>query len=586
MGEVDAMRRCDRIGWSAGLALSLCCLGPATRAAEKVAVRVDPRRVTLRLGESCRLKATVRGTRERDVRWQVEGEGAAGTVSERGIYTAPAVATTPTAIRVRATAVADAEAVGEALVQIPAVRLRVEPERLTVPAGRAVRLRARVEGAPDERVTWSVDGGPENGQMNGSGLYTAPARVATSASITVRATSVADPSKSATATLSIADVDVSVEPREATVRLGEGQAFQARVGGAEQSGVTWSVLEAEGGQVSDTGRYRTPAKMRTPATVTVAVTSVVDPNKRALARVKIPAVSVEVSPTGAPRDRHRRSAGIGATVYKVVRITLPLDPLDTLASFPLFRGRSGNVYVPAGGDYQLSAEVRNAADGDVIWSVEGGDENGTISKDGLYHAPTRLTTPRVVHVRAISAADPDKSAVALLHIPPIWVEPSPARAGTLMGAAVQLRAEAHNSEDESLLWSVDGGEKNGSVSDTGLYRPPEHLATPATVVVRATSAADRSKSAEIRVTIPAVAIRVHPGEQSLRPGETVRFRADVDGSEERGVRWEIEPRLGRIGDDGLYVAPDSDAERVVQVTAISLADPTKRATATVRLRGR
>ena len=59
-----------------------------------------------------------------------------------------------------------------------------------------------------------------------------------------------------------------------------GQAFQARVQGTEQSGVTWSVLEAEGGHVSDTGRYRTPGKMRTPATVTVAVTSVAMPTVR------------------------------------------------------------------------------------------------------------------------------------------------------------------------------------------------------------------------------------------------------------------------------------------------------------------
>jgi hypothetical protein len=326
--------------------------------------------------------------------------------------------------------------------------------------------------------------------------------------------------------------------------------------------------------------------MRTPTTVTVVATSVADPNRSVMAQLKVPAVGISVSPTGAPRARQKKSRNLGATVYKVVKISLPFDPLDSLVSFPFFRGRSGKVYVPAGGAYQLSAEVRDCANTDVLWSLEGGEAEGTITPDGLYHAPSRLTTPRVVQVRAASAADPSKSAVAVLHIPPIHVDASPQRTTTRMGAAVQLHAEVANSEEDGITWSVDGGDRNGTVSDIGLYRPAEQMATPATVVVRATSMADPSKSAEIRIAIPAVSIRIRPGGTSLRPGDTTRFRAEVAGSEDPSVRWEIEPSLGRIGEDGLYAAPDEPVAGFVQVTAISAADPSKRATATVRLRGR
>jgi hypothetical protein len=162
-----------------------------------------------------------------------------------------------------------------------------------------------------------------------------------------------------------------------------------------------------------------------------------------------------------------------------VRISIPFDPLDTLVSFPFFRGRSGKVYVPAGGAHQLSAVVRDCANPSVTWSVDGGEENVAVTRDGLYLAPERLPTPRVVQVRATSVADPSKSAVALLHIPPIIVDASPSRATTRMGAAVQLQAEVQNSEETQVLWrvtpgfgGVGGAATTPPLSPTGASPPP------------------------------------------------------------------------------------------------------------------
>src|SRR5437899_6875067 len=119
-----------------------------------------------------------------------------------------------------------------------------------------------------------------------------------------------------------------------------------------------------------------PARLATPATITGVATSAADPTKRATARISIPEVKLTLNADGVPRERRRRT--ISATVYTAVRLTLPLDPLDAIVAGPLFRGRSGKIYVPAGGAYRFTAKVLNAANAGVEWSVEGGDANGRV----------------------------------------------------------------------------------------------------------------------------------------------------------------------------------------------------------------
>ncbi|MBX3113070.1 MAG: hypothetical protein KF836_00745 [Fimbriimonadaceae bacterium] len=59
---------------------------------------------------------------------------------------------------------------------------------------------ATIVGSANTAVTWSVDGGASKGSINAAGLYTAPA---TPGTYTVRATSVADPTISRTATVTV-----------------------------------------------------------------------------------------------------------------------------------------------------------------------------------------------------------------------------------------------------------------------------------------------------------------------------------------------------------------------------------------------
>jgi hypothetical protein len=505
----------------------------------------------------------------------------AGAVDQAGLYTAPAQAETPATVILQAET--DDTDAGEARILIPAVRVRVQTERPRLELGEACRLRATVEGAEESRVTWSVDGGPAHGAINESGLYTTPDQHDTPATVVVRATSIADRTKSAVATLRLEPVTIQVSPREARMRMGETRRFTAAVRGAHRTGVRWSVVGEGNGSITPSGLYTPPDSMGTPAVVTVAAASEADPTKVAQARVTISEVGITIRALGAPSSHRRAAPSIGATVYNVVKLSLPLDPLDSLVRFPFFRGRSGKIYVPLGGAYQFQAKVEGS-DNDIRWSLEGGADRGEISSDGLYRAPDHMVTPQVVRIIAQSAADPGRRAVATLNIPPVYVDARKQRLVAPLGAAVQLEAQVHNTENERVRWRVEGGDERGKVSESGLFQPAEPLTTPTTVLVHAVSDADETKSVPFEIAVPEVSVRLSSTEATARAGQTIRLHAEVRGTVDGSVHWRLDPPLGTITPAGTYTPPaDLPGEAQVQITATSVADPTKSDRAVLRL---
>ena len=81
----------------------------------------------------------------------------------------------------------------------------VTPAQAQVPTGQSVSFTASVDASEglDKSVVWSVDGGAASGTISPNGVYTAPLVVPANPTVTVRATSKADPSKSATAQVTI-----------------------------------------------------------------------------------------------------------------------------------------------------------------------------------------------------------------------------------------------------------------------------------------------------------------------------------------------------------------------------------------------
>ena len=436
----------------------------------RIKVTLTPTTAQMGAGASAHFEATVTGTRwwqTTAVNWSVQ-EGDGGTVDSKGNYTAPASAGT---FHVVATSVADPSRSGSAAVTVtggqapspaPAISVSVSPASGSTTPGGTLAFTASVQGGgagQSTDVAWSVQesGG---GTVDGSGRYTAPG----SAGIFhVVATSVADSSKSARATVAVSPaatpISVVISPTNAAVGTGQSTTFTATVSGGspgQSTAVTWSVQEPAGGSIDGAGRYTAPG---TPGTFHVVATSVANPSQSARAAISV-SQSSNISVSVAP-------ATVAAITGAVVAFT---------------------ATVGGGAPGQSTA---------VTWSVQeaGG---GNVDGSGRYTAPA---TPGTFHVVATSVADPSRSGqatVAISQPPSISVAVSPASASTSVNGVLAFSA-AVTGTSSGVTWSVQesGG---GSIDGSGRYTAP---ASAGTFHVVATAVADRSKSGQATVNVSA-----------------------------------------------------------------------------------
>ncbi len=427
-------------------------------------VTVTPKTVTVKAGEKATFSAAVKDAKEPRVLWSVEGGDSHGTISSSGVYTAPAEAGTYTVVATNAvdTSKKDTATVKVEAVQTPTVIVKVTPEAVTIGQGTVADLTAEVSGSSITAVQWSVEGGDENGTVSSTGRYTAPNK---SGTFTVTATSVADPTKQGSASVTVEpvvveEVKVTVSPASASTPWDGTVQLTAEVTGTNNLAVQWSVEGGDAnGFVSSTGVYRAPKKT---GTFTVTATSVADPTKKASATVRVDPVVVED-----------------------VKVTV--SP------------KTGTVAQDA--SFSLSAQVTGTNNLAVQWSVEGGDDNGTVSSTGVYRAPRREGT---FTVTATSVADPTKSDSATLTVEPVVVPTvvvsvTPKTATVEQGAAVSLTAEVTGTSVVAVTWAVEGGSANGTVTSAGVYTAPNK---PGTYTVTATSVADASRKDSAVITVP------------------------------------------------------------------------------------
>jgi hypothetical protein len=180
-----------------------------------VYVTVTPASASVAVNKQQQFSAIVTGNANQAVQWDVNGAvGGNGTVgfidSISGLYTAPATPPTPATVTVHATSQAVSQAVGSAAVTIsapPQVSVTISPTSASVRVGRTVTFTATVHNATNTSVSWSVNGIAGGnaivGTISASGVYTAPASVPSPSTVTVKAVSVADTSKSASANVTV-----------------------------------------------------------------------------------------------------------------------------------------------------------------------------------------------------------------------------------------------------------------------------------------------------------------------------------------------------------------------------------------------
>jgi hypothetical protein len=565
-------------------------------------VSVSPATALLFLGQTQQFTATVTGNSNTNVTWSVNGVGGGnstvGTITSGGLYTAPTLAPSSPSVTIAATSQADSSASGTATVTIESdIQVTISPATATVTTGSSQTFTAQVTGtgSPSTAVNWSLTGsacptGCGTLATNGNAAtYTAPSAAPASPTVSIIATSAADPSKSATATVTIVAAQacapaVSISPASASLALGAQQSFTATVCFSTNQNVTWSVTGAgcsgtNCGTVSSTGTntatYTAPASLPPANPVTVVATSAADSSQSASASITItssctPAISV--SPAAAT--------------------------------------------VALGGQESFTASVCFTTNQSVSWAVIGsgcsGTNCGTVSSTGAntatYTAPASLPPSNPVTLVATSLADSTKSATASIGVTSaVAVTLSPVAAEVAVNRRVGLSASVQPTTNQAVTWAVNGvtngnttlgqicvsgsnpcSPPSGAVTGTVDYLAPASVPSPADVYVKATAAADTSRSATGEIGIFAhPSVEISPVNSVVAPSGTVEFAATVLSTTNTNVTWKVScgsAACGSITSSGVYTAPAAaPTPNSITVTATSQDDPTQSASATVAL---
>lgn len=419
-------------------------------------------------------------------------------------------------------------------------------------------LQALVVGAPvtDNGVVWTCSvspalsgacsGFPSTSPPSSNGLsskvYSAPTLISIHTTVTITATSVADPTQSAIVLIALTPtaITILVNPSTSTPAPGATVNFSAIVQGTSQTAVTWSINSAVGtfSSSGSTASYTAPNPIPSAATLKVTATLVADPTVTGTATITLAATSVTISPTSAT--------------------------------------------LTAGQSQHFIATVTNGQSG-VTWSIS--PNLGTIDQSGNYTAPSS-TAGQKVSVIATSVDDPTKSATATVTLSAASVSITPTAVTLVAGQSQQFTATVTNSQN-GVVWSINP--QVGSIDMvTGLYTAPSIISSGQKVSVIATSMDDATKSATATVTLnlPAgLTIAISPTTVSLSNSETQQFGVTLTNATNTAVVWSISPSTGAgtLDNTGFYMAPAAITIAKATITVQSVQDPTKTATATVTL---
>lgn len=277
--------------------------------APAIAVSISPAAPSTATGGSLQLSASVTGTTNGAVTWDLPGGAATGTLVSTGpanaTYTAPAL---PGAYAVRATSAADAgksATVNVVVSQGTGFRISGTPR---IAPNTSSQFTALFNDTPVEAL-WAFEG-PANGcTISASGLFTAGAANTT---VTVRATDAAQPGRTATTLVTVASqvVLLLVGPAAPTLTTADMVTFYPSVSPSGVSPeVTWSTSPASTGSNIPVDWFRGYLPPPAPGTVTVTGTSVADPTVTASFTATVTAAAGPAfSPTGSapasPRYEH------------------------------------------------------------------------------------------------------------------------------------------------------------------------------------------------------------------------------------------------------------------------------------------
>ncbi len=317
------------------------------------------------------------------------------------------------------------------------VSVSISPTTATVPPGATQQFTANVSNASDSTVTWQVDsvvgGNATDGTISTSGLYTAPTTIPGSGAVTITAVPAADTTKTASATVTVAN-PVSVSPGNVLVAVTATQQFTATVNISNNTNtsVTWQVNGVAGGNstygtIGTGGLYTAPSTVPANATVTITAISEADSSKTGTATLQITAPTLVISPTGVSL-----TAG-SQQVFAATSLQQPVKPA-----------------------WSVTCASQTASD------------CGTINSDGVYNAP--LAPPPGGTV-VVTASMPNGSALPANTTVTIQISPA-LLAGTYVFGVASDAVTGFSAEAGVITFDGVGNILGGSLDQSGTGAGP------------------------------------------------------------------------------------------------------------------
>jgi hypothetical protein len=496
------------------------------------------------LGESLNFSATVSNSNDLSVTWSVDGVSGgstqSGTITAAGVYTAPADLPPVATVQVTATSVADISKSASAALTITSdISVSLSPSGASTELGATQSFQAAIhsQGLPDPTIRWSLSGTscPNScGNVSTTGVYTAPQILPASAVVILIATSVADPSKQNTATLTITSHFTLQLAAPSSLVPGTSGTLVATLtpvpGSNPSTALSWAVTgsgcaasacgvltvttsqSAGGAPIANTAVYTAPVTPPEPDSILITVTPLADPAKQVQANITIQSgASIILSPATATLTINNR---VTLTAAQGGSSSGSLN--WSVNGFPGGSAAFGQICVTGSNPCQPFTSG-NATQADYV-------------------APGAIPSPNPVSIMVSSATNPSLSSSAQITVlNHVLVSVLPGSV-TLPPLGLQaFSASVLGTGNQSVIWQIQGtgcatAGTCGSLDASGNYTAPGIAPTPNTLQVVAVSQYDPTQSGIANVTISNQldVLTLHPA--SVYAGGLDGFTLQVEGS--------------------------------------------------------
>jgi Malectin domain/Domain of unknown function (DUF1929)/PKD domain len=329
------------------------------------------------------------------------------------------------------------------MISASGVSVHVTPTTVSLSASQAQQFTASVTGSTNTAVNWTFN--PQIGTLTANGLYTAPTSVTTAQTVNVTATSLADSTQSAVATVSLlppvgsfASIFVHSGGNAYTDTLGNSWAADNSFTGGKTSSTTHAIANTPDPTLYQTERYGDFSYQFTVPNGSYGVTLKFaeiywSGLGQRVFNVAINGTAVLsdfdiLAAAGAPNTAIDESFPVTVSGGSItIQFTTGTADLPKISAIEIKAASGVGIQISptstsllSGQSQQFGATVTGTTNLGVIWTFnpQVGSLATSGTKAGLYTAPASITTAQKVSVTTTSAADPTQASSATVSLVP------------------------------------------------------------------------------------------------------------------------------------------------------------------------